>query len=171
MKKLLRTALLIVALAGCVGPMGSIRDAKDDQVSLVYGYINGNLGVPNVTLYNKDSRVLAPWMPGNVPAHTFQSGLVVFDNVPPGEYVIYGFGVGQASYDLGEQRIHVKVRPGEIKYLGAFRYSHEPGIFSNRFSLARADSPSHRSVLGWAIEATDGTSWKRNLQKRLRELK
>lgn len=170
MKKLLTTALLAFVTAGCVGPMAPIRDAKDDQAGLVYGYINGNLGVPNVTLYNKESRVLAPWMPGNVPAHTFGSGLVLFDNVIPGEYYIHGFGVGRTAYSLGEKRIHVTVRPGEIKYLGAYQYAHEPGFFTREFSLARTDDPSHRSVLEWAIEATGDTNWTRRLRKRLGEL-
>lgn len=170
MKQLLAAALVAFVTAGCVGPMAPVRDAKDDQVGLVYGYINGNLGVPNVTLYNKEARVLAPWMPGNVPAHTYASGLVIFDNVLPGEYYIHGFGVGQTAYSLGEHRIHVTVSPGEIKYLGAYQYMHAPGFFSREFSLERTDNPSHQSVLEWAIEATGQTNWTGRLRKRLSEV-
>lgn len=169
-KQLLTITFALVVTAACVGPMAPIRDAKDDQVGLVYGYLNGNLGVPNVTLYNKEARILAPWMAGNVPAHTYGSGLVVFDNVTPGEYYIHGFGVGQVAYSLGEQRIHVVVRPGEIKYLGAYQYAHEPGLFSNEFTLARTDDPSPAAVLEWAIEATGKTNWTGKLRARLREL-
>ena len=117
MKQLLTTALVLFVTAACVGPMAPIRDAKDDQVGQVYGYINGNLGVPNVTLYNKEARI-----------------------------------------------------PGEIKYLGAYHYAHEPGLFSNEFTLARIDDPSPAAVLEWAIEATGKTSWTGRLRTRLREL-
>lgn len=165
MKRLIFVALLI-AVAGCVGPTSAIRDAENADAGLVYGYINGTLGVPNVTLYNKNSKVLAPWAPGNVPAHTYTSGLVVFDNVAPGDYVIHGFGVGQNAYNLGTRRIELTVKPGEIKYLGAFVYANEGGMFSNSFSFKPAKSPSHRQILDWAIEVTADTDWSPKLQAR-----
>jgi len=170
MKKLFVFALLSLALTACVGPMTPIQDASDEQSGLVYGYFTGDLGVPNITLYNKKTKVMAPWMKGNVPAHTFSSGLIVFDNVPPGEYWIHGFGVGQQAYSLGEHRIEVKVGPGEAKFLGAYRYAHSPGLLSREFTLQRVDQPSHRTVLQWAVEATADTDWSPRLRQRLETL-
>lgn len=166
MKKLLATALILLGVTACVGPMVPIRDAENEQAGLVYGYINGTSGVPNVTLYNKEARVLAPWAPGNVPAHTYGNGLIVFDNVAPGEYYIHGFGVGQTAYSLGEHRIKVKVRPGEIKYLGAYVYAQSGNFFSSEFSFEATDQPSHQTVLQWAIEATSNTDWSQRLMER-----
>jgi hypothetical protein len=165
MKSLLAAVLLVLPLAACVGPMTPISDPENDEAALVYGYINGRSGVPNVTLYNTKTRVMAPWVKGNEPAHTFGSGLVVFDNVAPGDYIIHGFGIGQTSYSLGTQRIELTVQPGEIIYLGAFRYAHEGGMFSSEFSFKPTREPSRQKVLDWAIEATDGTGWSRRLQK------
>ena len=54
MKKLFVFALLSLVLTACVGPMKPIRDASDDQSGLVYGYFTGDLGVPNITLYNRN---------------------------------------------------------------------------------------------------------------------
>lgn len=170
MKKLFIFALLSVVLTACVGPMTPIRDASDEQSSLVYGYFTGDLGVPNITLYNKKTKVMAPWVKGNVPAHTFSNGLIVFDNVQPGEYWIHGFGVGQTSYSLGEHRIEVKVGAGEVIFLGAYRYAHNPGLLSREFTLYRVDEPSHRTVLEWAVEATADTDWSPRLQQRLKTL-
>ena len=165
MKRLIGIALLVLGVTGCVGPVGSISDAENDQAALVYGYINGNQGVPNVTLYNDKTKVLAPWAPGNTPAHTYTSGLVVFANVEPGEYTIHGFGIGRTSFGLGEQRIKLTVRPGEIKYLGAYQYAPEGGLFSNEFTFSRTSDPSDQTVLKWAIEATDGTDWNPRLRR------
>lgn len=167
MKKLFVFALLSLMLTACVGPMTPIRDARDDQAGLVYGYFTGDLGTPNITLYNKKTKVMAPWMKGNVPAHTFSNGLIVFDNVEPGEYWIHGFGVGQTSYSLGQHRIEVKVGPGEVKFLGSYRYSHKSGLMSREFTLHRVDEPSHRTVLQWAVDATADTDWAPRLRQRL----
>ena len=57
------------------------------------------------------------------------------------------------------------VRPDEIKYLGAFAYANEPGLFSSKFSFAPTATPSQQTVLQWAIEATGGTDWSRRLQE------
>ena len=165
MKRSLAAILLLVPLFGCVGPMAPIGDPENEQSGLVYGYINGSSGVPNVTLYNTRTKVMAPWAPGNVPAHTYGSGLIVFDNVEPGDYIIHGFGIGQTAYSLGTQRIELTVRPGEIVYLGAFRYAHEGGLLSNEFTFAPAREPSQRTVREWAIEATEGTGWSRRLRQ------
>ena len=170
MKKLFILALVSLILTACVGPMTPIRDARDDQAALVYGYFTGDLGTPNITLYNKKTKVMAPWMKGNVPAHTFSNGLIVFDNVEPGEYWIHGFGVGQTSYSLGQHRIEVIVRPGEVKFLGSYRYAHKPGLMSREFTLQRVDKPSHRTVLQWAVEATADTDWSPRLRRRLETL-
>lgn len=166
MKKSLAAVLLVLMVAACVGPMGSIGDAKDDQSALVYGYINGSRGVPNVTLYNNKQKVMAPWAPGNTPAHRFNNGLVVFANVEPGEYTIHGFGIGQTSYSLGEKRIRLTVSPGEVKYLGAFQYAPEGGLFSNGFTFSPTKDPSPQTVLEWAIEATADTDWSNKLRAR-----
>lgn len=164
MKRIFAAILVLLPVAACVGPMGSISDPKSPDSALVYGYINGSSGVPNVTLYNTKTKVMAPWVPGNVPAHTYSSGLVVFDNVEPGEYIIHGFGIGQTAYDLGPRRIHLNVRPGQIIYLGAYRYQHEGGLFSNDFTFARTREPSPRTVRDWAIEVTEGTGWNPRLK-------
>ena len=170
MKKSIVIILTAFVLTACVGPMTPIRDAKDDQAGLVYGYFTGDMGTPNITLYNKKTKVMAPWMKGNVPAHTFSSGLIVFDNVEPGEYWIHGFGVGQTSYSLGQHRIEVKVGPGEVKFLGSYRYANKPGLMSREFTLHRVDKPSHRTVLQWAVEATADTDWAPRLRRRLETL-
>ncbi len=170
MKKLIALVAASLMLTACVGPMAPIRDASDHNAGLVYGYFTGDLGTPNITLYNKKTKVMAPWMKGNVPAHTFSNGLIVFDNVEPGEYWIHGFGVGQTSYSLGQQRIEVKVGPGEVKFLGAYRYEHKPGLLSREFTLRRVDQPSHRTVLQWAVEATADTDWAPRLRQRLKTL-
>lgn len=86
-----------------------------------------------------------------MPAHALGNGLIVFENVPPGEYFIYGFGVGQTSCSLGEHRIEVTVGPGGPRFRGANRYAHEPGLLSREFTLQRVDTPPHRTVLPWAI--------------------
>lgn len=164
MRQWMAAVLVALGLSACVGPMAPIRDAENSEAGLVYGYIDGTLGVPNVTMYNTANKVLAPWLPGHVPAHTYSSGLVVFDNVAPGDYIIHGFGVGQTAYSLGEQRILIHVRPGEIKYLGAFWYAHEPGLFSSEFTMTAVDEPTPATVLQWAIEVTDGTDWAQRLR-------
>jgi len=166
MKRLLAALIVLLPAAACVGPMSSIGDPETPESALVYGYINGASGVPNVTLYNTDTKVMAPWMPGNVPAHTYSSGLVVFDNVEPGDYIIHGFGIGQTAYDLGPRRIHLKVRPGQVVYLGAYQYQHEGGMFSNEFTFGPTRDPSPQTVRKWAIEATEGTGWSQLLQTR-----
>lgn len=164
MRRILAALLVALPVAGCVGPMGAIGDPETADSAIVYGYINGSSGVPNVTLYNTRTKVMAPWAPGNVPAHTYGSGLVVFDNVEPGDYIIHGFGIGQTAYSLGEQRIHVKVKPGDVLYLGAWRYRHEGGMFSNEFSFEPTGQPSRETVRGWAIQATEGTGWSPRLK-------
>jgi hypothetical protein len=58
-----------------------------------------------------------------------------------------------------------EVRPGEIKYLGAFWYAHKPGFFTNEFYMAAVEYPSPETVLRWAIEATGGTDWALRLQQ------
>jgi len=164
MTRILAALLVLLPAAACVGPTSSIGDPKTTESALVYGYINGSSGVPNVTMYNTQTKVMAPWMPGNVPAHTYSSGLVVFDNVEPGDYIIHGFGIGQTAYSLGPRRIHLKVRPGQIIYLGAYSYRHEGGMFGNEFTFAKTREPSPETVREWAIEATEGTAWSPRLQ-------
>lgn len=168
MRKLLAAALFAVGLTACVGPVAPISNAQNDQAGLVYGYVNGNLGVPNITLYNTKTKVMAPWVKGNEPAHRFSSGLIVFDNVTPGDYLIHGFGIGQTAYSLGQDRILVTVRPGEIVYLGAFEYANTPGLFSSSFTFTPTSDPSDGTVLNWAIEATADTDWSQRLRERPR---
>lgn len=171
MKKSMFIMLMVMGVTACLGPMAPIRDAQDSQVGFVYGYLNGRAGVPNLRLYSFAADPQAPARPGTVPAHTYENGLIVFDNVAPGRYSIISFGVGRNTYVLGQQAISVTVRPGEVKYLGSYQYSNEPGLFNKSFSFGLVDKPSQRQVLLWAVDAANGTSWKARLQKQLADLK
>ena len=164
MTRILAALLFLLPAAACAGPASSIGEPKTPESGLVYGYFNGGSGVPNVTLHNTKTGATALWSPGKVPARTYSSGLVVFDNVEPGDYVIHGFGIGETAYDLGPRRLLVRVRPGQIVYLGAFRYQHEGGMSGNDFTFSRTREPSPRTVRKWAIEATEGTGWSPRLK-------
>jgi len=164
MMRILATLFLLLSAAACAGPSASVRDPKNAESALVYGYINGASGVPSVTLANTDTGMTAPWNSGDVPARTYGNGLVLFDNVEPGEYVIDCLTIGKTVYELGPRSIHLKVRPGRVVYLGAYRYEHEGGLSGKEVTFAPTRELSAQMVRRWAVEATEGTGWSPRLQ-------
>jgi len=164
MMRIRAALLLFLPATACVGPSASVGDPKNAESALVYGYINGASGVPSVTLANTDAGMTVPWKSGDVPARTYSNGLVMFGNVEPGEYVIDGLAIGKTAYDLGPRSIHLKVRPGQVVYLGAYRYEHEGGLSGKEVTFAPTRELSAQTVREWAAEATEGTGWNPRLQ-------
>ncbi len=94
-------------------------------------------------------------------------------NVEPGTYFVAGFDAGNVYHIIPPSKItYFEVKPGQLKFLGAFWYVGEGGgMFSpGSFSLKPANTPSELTMLQWMDKVSGGTGWETSVHQRIRQL-
>jgi hypothetical protein len=184
-----RTVLLIIVIlafllsAGC-GSM-QIKDTKDTNASLVYGYVDmGNAPGKFAWLQFRQIRPITKkkfwsfWVKDN--------SLFYHYNVPEkSSFSIYEFGTRHPFYGTmvhimpmyGNDARTFKVRePGSLVFLGSFKYqktgAHMMNIFKETgFELVPSKKPTEKEVLKKLLPLTKGSKWEARVNKRIMELR
>lgn len=184
-----RTAVLILVLlafmltTGCGSMM--IKDTKDPDASLVYGYVDmGDAPGKFAWLAFKQIRPITKknywsfWVKDN--------SLFYHYNMPAkSSFSINEFATRHPFYGTmvhimpvyGNDAQTFKVRkPGSLVFLGSFKYqktgAHMMNIFKKTgFELVPSRKPSEKEVLQKLLPLTKGSKWEARVTKRIKELK
>ena len=170
-------AVFIMFLVGCAAHM---RDPREPNASLVYGYIDMD-GAPS-PLNFVSMRQYKPTSQGGRPYREVKSvgELFWFDQLTPGSYQITGFGGHAACLnishiyslpDFAKNQTAMTVEKPGLYFIGAFEYKREESFGSDKFSLIRTDSPSEKEVLEMLLPYSTGTQWEAKIKKRMGTLK
>lgn len=176
----------VLSLAGCAGG-GVPVDAKDETLSLVYGYFD---------MTDAPSRV--DWVrlkdytaKGEIDGYTIaaKDGLFFHVGVEPGSYQVESFGsdggffATPVRYSFGGKGRNVtatRIQKAGLYYLGAHKYVKHPGkgfFDPDRFDMQPVKTPGEKEVLQRLVQRLESdkglASYTRQLQlakKRLAEL-
>jgi hypothetical protein len=177
------TIFLAFLLSSGCGNM-RIKDTRDPNASLVYGYVDmGNAPVNLAWLQFKQIRPITKkrfrsfWIKDN--------SLFYHYNIPDkSSFSIYEFGttdpvngtVVNTMPMYGDNARTFKVRePGSLVFLGSFRYrgtiANIGNIFRKAgFGLVPSRKPAEKEVLLKLLPHTKGSKWEARVNKRIKEL-
>lgn len=152
---------LALLTAGCVtiGPI-------ERPVAPSRGLVCGSLVLEGGTI-----DTLTAWGPGSpLPSkhhlRVYPDGTFFLENLEPGTYTISGFTAHNQGYALlGKdealnRRFTVKLAPGAIAWVGAFRAGGEEyGFTGAKFRVDPVSRPGRAEVLRRILKHTAGTGW------------
>ncbi len=102
----------------------------------------------------------------------------VVPNLKPGKYKLNSFYVGQVYHGLQEvaSAFTFEVKPGEIKYVGAYDYLTYDQNFLQKvgktfnYTVRKAQHPTELEMLQWLSRVGKGSGWEPAIRKRMQEL-
>jgi hypothetical protein len=187
MKRLMNTCLylflglvLFFSISGCA-TSPYLEEPKNDQVSLVVGYIDmaespANLGWVQIKQLQPDTK--KPYF-----GFLVVDGMFYNPNLVPGIFKFIEFG-GNPKFFL-ENAIYtfsfpaqgkgewdpVIEKPG-IYFVGSYKYKKiQTGLFEQgKFNIIKIDSPTEKEVLEKLLKYTGKTKWKQRVLDRIGEL-
>lgn len=173
------TMVLVAALLACGGG-GIPREMKApvaQNVSLVYGYLDMSDAPTDVDWV--DIKQMAPPTEKPYRGARVDDGAFYSETLPPGSYMISGFGGSSfwhkgVIYDISRQGAPIRVRiqkPG-MYFLGSWKVTQvDTGFFeAPKFEVQRVGSPTEREVLEKMLPEAEGTWWEGQIKRRLAAL-
>ena len=149
----LLVAALACALAGCAS--GGSVDAKDETLSLVYGYFDMKEAPTKlewVSLKHYDGKEQGRYL------LSAKDGLFLHIGIEPGSYQVDKFGGGggflstptEYSYGArGRNATAIRIQKPGVYFVGAHRYVNHPGGFfkADKFNMEPAKTPTEKELL------------------------
>jgi len=171
---------LLLCLALLQGCSAHMRNPKESNASLVYGFIDmdeapTDLDYATVRQYKPKPVDDKPyWHAAGV------DGMFWYDQLVPGSYQLVSFGGSSwwrnASYnynmpDFQKNETALVIKQPGLFYLGAYKYKDAGSFFNPKFEMEKVTSPSEKELLTKLLPYSTGTQWEALIKKRLGALK
>jgi len=113
---------------------------------------------------------------GNV--RVYKTGTFLAENIKPGKYKFQGFHTERSDYYMGEGNEYIfTVKPGQLYYLGSFKYSSVKSsrlklffLGEGKFALEQVLKPNESDLLQEMLQYTKGTTWEKKILTRKNKL-
>ena len=172
--------ILPIMLMACSTALPPPLEMEDSSYGMIFGNVQSGVMITEVKLHEYGKVYLPPFRsPPKV--HVYPNGDFIAENLKPGKYYLSGFlsadfkTFNLASLNLKPFQRVFRVKPASLLFAGSYQLS-GPLVFDNKargdeFFIQKVRLPGERDILRRIYDITEGTSWQRRVDKRLKELR